>query len=235
MSLNQYLAPQFSGELCQDVINTIQAEYQKSDGLIEYWSGLSLQTADENDLMAAGYIVGYPWPSASASTFASNAFALSSASSFPESSSIGLSAADGSESGGVLTSASGSPTDGLIPIDVYRLLLDRVAYLKFNGLTWKSIDNLASSFGTYELIIPQERYFLFGTASAFPVTSPAHGFGGVGLTTGGLFSSVNPSYYPDSDISIGFSPSITVANLWILQSIFLAACTAPQVFVQNGV
>jgi hypothetical protein len=233
--MNKYLAYQLSGELAQDTINSTQTEYEKSDPLIGYWYNLSIQTATDSELEGIGELIGYPWPSAPASIFASNTFALSAASGFPEASAIGLSSADGSIPGGILTSVAGSGADGKIPSSAYRLLLDRIAYLKYNGLTWKAVDNIASYFGTYQIIIPSLRYFLFGQASLYPESTTIHGFSGIGLTTGGLFSSVNPAMYPDSDIKIGYSPSISSTNLWVCQEIFLAVCTAPQVFVQNGV
>ena len=42
-----YLAKQFSGPLAQNTINTVLAQYTPSDPILEYWYGLSLDTAND--------------------------------------------------------------------------------------------------------------------------------------------------------------------------------------------
>jgi hypothetical protein len=232
--MNQYLAKQFSGELAQDTINTIQTEYQKSQPLINYWTGLSIATASDTDLDSIGYIVGYPWPTAPGGTLDSNSFRLSSASAYPEASTIGLSGIS-TMTGGILSSALPSPNNK-VPNTIYRQLLVAIAYAKWHGLSWTTIDAIASSFGSLDYIYINSSYYQFtlGDASLYPETDTVHGLSGIGISTGGRLGSVNPSYYPDSDITIAYTTPITAANLWICQQIFAAICTAPKVTAQNG-
>jgi hypothetical protein len=231
---NQYLAKQFSGELAQDVINQVQIEYEKSNPLTDYWDALSIQTASDDDLNSIGYIVGYPWPTAPGGTLDSNSFRLSSSAAYPEMSSIGLSGV-GLMTGGILSSALPSPNNK-VPNTIYRQLLTAIAYAKWHGLSWTTVDAIAASFGTLNYTYINNSYYQFtlGAAATYPLIDTIHGISGIGLSTGGRFSSTNPSYYPDSDIRIAYITPITAANLWICQQIFSAICTAPKVTAQNG-
>lgn len=234
--MSEYLARQLSGPLAQGTIDTVLAQYQLADGIISYWYGLSITTASAEELTAIGYLVGYPWPTAPGSTFSDRIFTLGTSATYPLSdTSHGLSGI-GSLDGGFLASNS-TTTGALIPIEVYRKLLASVAIAKYQGLSYSTIDLIVSSFGNmdYVYVAPLSRAFQFGTTATYPTTDTSHGFGGIGLTTGGYFTSVNPSYFPDSDVTIAFTTFLSTSNLWVLENVFLSICTSPQVFVRNGV
>jgi len=233
MSSN-YLAKQLSGPLAQGTMQTVEDQYALSDPIISYWYGLNIDNAASAELTAIGYLVGLPWPSAPLGTFDTNSFIIGTSASYPQSSYRGLSGV-GLLTGGPLASDATS-TAGLMPITSYRILLKAFAYLKWYGLSWVSIDKIAASFGTLNYAYRPGNYnqFTLGTSATYPVTDTAHGLSGVGLTTGGFLSSTDPSYFPDSDIIISYITPLSLANLWIIQALFKAVCTAPQVFVRNG-
>lgn len=236
MSESPYLAKQFSGTLAQNTINAVLNQYQQSDPLLDYWYNLSIDTADVDELKMIGYLVGYLWPTSPSGTFDDRVFTLGSAASYPTiDTNHGLSGID-SISGGLLSTNSTS-VGQLIPIEIYRSLLKAIAYAKYYGLSYQSIDNIVKSFGNlnYVYVTPYVLTFQFGAFADYPQTDSAHGFGGIGLTTGGLFTSVSTDLYPDSDITIAFTSFLSTSNLWVLQQVFTALCTSPQVFVKNGV
>lgn len=232
--MNEYLAAQFSGELVQDTINTIQSQYELSQPILDYWESLSIEAASDDDLTSIGYIVGVPWPTAPDGTLDSNSFRLGEASSYPTFSIIGLSGV-GLLSGGLLSSALPSPNNK-VPSPVYRKILLAIAYAKWHGLSWTTIDAIASSFGTTDYVYRNSSYnqFTLGTSATYPIIDNAKGLSGVGMSIGGRFQSIHPDWYPVSDITIAFITPLSNANLWICQQIFQSICTAPQVFILNG-
>jgi len=227
--MNQYLAKQFSGTLVQSQIDATQAEYAKADSMLSYWHDLTIDTADENDLVSIGYLVGYPWPTAPTGTLDANAFKFGASGSYPTVSTIGLSTI-GSLVGGILTSSLPS-VNNKVPITVYRQLLKAIAFAKWNGLSYETIDAIAASFGTlnYSYTSFAANKFTFGTSASYPTfnTTTSLGYG--------RLQSTNAGYFPDSDIYITYLTPITSANIWVCQETFNAITTSPRVFVSNGV
>jgi len=226
---NQYLAKQFSGELAQDVINTVQSEYEKSDSMLQYWHDLSIDSSDEVDITSIGYLVGFNWPTAPTGTLDSNAFRVGGSATYPTSSGIGLSGI-GLDTGGLLSSSLPS-INNKVPIAVYRQLLKAIAYAKTHGLSMSTIDLIASSFGTlnYSYTSFMSSLFTLGSSASYPTSNTT-----TSLNYGRL-QSVSPSYFPDSDIHIVYLTPITSANLWVCQEIFNSLTTSPKIFVSNGV
>ena len=234
MAQSTYLAKQLSGPLAQATISTVQAQYALSDPIISYWYGLSIDTSSDADLVGIGYLVGLPWPSAPSGYFSSVSFLLGSASLYPKASPTGLSGTSLPQGGILASDSSGSTV--LIPSGSYKILLKAYAYMKYYGLNWVSIDKIASSFGTlnYSYRASNANQLTLGTSASYPTVDTLHGLSGISVTTGGYLSSVNPSYFPASDIIISYATPISLASLWILQSLFSNVCTAPQIFVRNG-
>jgi len=231
---NTYLAQQLSGPLAQGVINTVQAQYALSDPIINYWYGLNIDNAASNELAGIGYLVGLPWPSSITTTQATNSMILGISAGYPLASGQGLSSV-GSLSGGILWS-NGYASAGLLDITSYRILLKAYAYLKWYGLSWVSIDKVASVFGnlSYTFSPTIANKFTLGFSAGYPVTDTSHGLSTYTGSTGGGLTSSNPGYFPDSDIIISYSTPLTLGNLYVLQTLFAAVCTAPKVSVRNG-
>ena len=234
--ISPYLFQQFSGPLAQGTIDTVLAQYQLADDILSYWYGLSISSASAAELTAIGYLVGLPWPTAPDDTFSDRVFTLGTSATFPLlDPSLGLSDI-GVDTGGYLTSSLPS-SNNLVPIQVYRQLLVAVAIAKYQGLSYATIDLIVSSFGNldYMYISPSFLGFTFGSAADYPQSSTMNGFSGVGLTTGGLLSSDDPSLFPDSDVTVAFTTFLSSSSLWVLREVFLSVCTAPQVFIRNGI
>lgn len=233
---NQYLAKQFSGQLVQDVINQVQIEFEKSLPLSSYWNTMSIENADNATLDAIGYLVGIDWPTSPTGALGDTAFIFGSSASYPTTSSRGYSAI-GSLSGGTLSSSLPVPGNK-VPASVYKKLLIGVAYAKYHGLSWSTIDIIASSFGTlnYVLINSSFNKLLFGSSANYPdYTAPEHSLSAIGSSTGGRLISSTQGLAPDSDITIIYNTPISTSYLWICQQIFLSICTAPKVTAKNGV
>lgn len=230
-----FLAKQLSGPLAQGTISALENFYSYSDAILSYWYGLSISTASDADLTSIGYLVGLPWPSAPSGTFSNNSFTLGSALSYPTIDAVHGFSGVSVSTGGYLSSALPS-SNNLVPDPVYRHLLAAVAIIRWSGISWSTIDLIASSFGILNYIykLPQYYTFQLGSAATYPTVSTTHGLSGVGLTTGGRLTSVNPSYYPDSDITIAYITPLSNGYLWVAQQVFSSICTSPQVFVQNG-
>ncbi len=226
--MSDYLAKQLSGPLAQGTIDTVLAQYTPSDEILQYWYGLSIDTAADAELEAIGYLVGLPWPAAPAGTLDDNSFILGSAALYPTASPLGLSGV-GLLTGGVLGS-DGASEAGLIPSSAYRIILVAYAYLKWNGLNWRTIDAIAASFGELDYVFTdyEGTALTLGSSSTYPEYSAL-----LGLSTGRLSST--SSAFPDSDIIINYLTPISLANLWIINLIFDSVCTAPKVTARNGV
>lgn len=223
-----YLAKQFSGPLAQAAIDTVKAQYALSDPMIDYWHGLSIDTAAAPELTAIGYLVGLPWPATFTDTMTTNCMILGASASYPTASTVGLGK-------GVLWS-NNLATAAPIPIDNYRQLLKAYAYLKWYGLTWKSIDAIAASFGnlSYSFSSTISNAFTLGSSGSYP-TASALGLSTYTGSSGGALTSSDPGYFPDSDIIISYSTPLSLGDIYLLQTLFAAVCTAPKVTVRNGV
>jgi hypothetical protein len=228
MMASPNLASQFSGELVQDMILAIETEFGANSGIVSYLTDLSLATATGAQLDTIGYLIGLPRPGAPTGTFAGDAFFLGTYTTFPVTDYSGGLSSVGESFGGVLSSA--NPVSGeIIPDALYSAMLTAVAFLKYNGLSFASVDRLCHVFGSsYYINKPK---FQFGAVATFPTIDTTHGFSGIGLTTGGTFATL---VYSDSDILVTFDPPISGGYLWVLQNAFNIFATSPQVLVSNG-
>jgi len=230
---NTYFPSQISGSLASNFMDTILSQYTPSDPMLTYWYNLSIDTASSNELVAIGYLVGLPWPSAPDNTYITNAFKTGSASSYPADGTINGLSGIGLSTGGYLTSAIPSPNN-LIPIQSYRNLLKAYAHAKWYGMSLGTIDAIVASFGNSQYVFLHN--FTLGAAADYPVTDLLLGLSGVGLITGGRLSSTTGSTFIASgtDITISYITQVTTAELWAIQNLFNQICTSPQVFVVQG-
>lgn len=255
MSYNPNLSNQMSGPYAQGVVNSFQHEFDTYTAqILSYYENLSIATADVitdssgnpilntyNDLESIGLYVGYPWPVAPIGTFNSNNLTLTTYTG-SSTSPIGLSAADGSFTGGVLTSSSVA-SGTLIPSAFYRLMLTAIAYIKYNGLTYNTLDKIITTFcnspnnptGQFQYLQrPNTNLNLFtmGTTTAYSGLGSLNGWSSVGQTYGGKMPSYTFSNL-NSDILVRYLSPVTSAVIYMLQNIFNFICTSPSVAVSN--
>jgi hypothetical protein len=216
-------------------MNAIQAEIDKRQPIIDYFNNTSIDNSEGDQLSTIGGIIGFPWPNAPTGIFGDNNFLFGEAADAPEFDNLTGFGGDGLTIGGLLSSA--TPEIGnRIPIDVYRLLLTQVAYLKSHGLTLKAIDQICSVFGAEYTImfLDDTGNFILGFAADFPVLDAEHGLSGVTPpydTMGGKLSGVGIS---NADIFVTFQTQIGSGYLWLIQQVFAKFTTTPQVFVSQG-
>ena len=148
--MNSNVSSSFSGPYAQGLINALQQEWSQPlngvsrDGILIYWYNLSLDTAQPNELSFIGYLIGYPWPSAPALTFTGGNFTFGRAVDYPlTSTTLGFGSAvnyPNGPPGGFLGSVFPITGGNLIPQWAYAKMLKAIAYLKFNGLSLRTID-----------------------------------------------------------------------------------------------
>jgi hypothetical protein len=222
--MNEYLPYQFSGLNVQATADSWVAEFGKYDAPLNFFSNLSIDTADEYWIEKIGEWVGFKRPYISQITLNDNAFLFGST---PHAinTNHGFGSPDGL-TGGLWSDQS---TDVLLPfpIALYKKLLKAFARIKYNGLSIESIDYTANVFstnytidwidytdnplltesGSLELLDENETDYLItepnGTISAF-------------------------------DVSLIFNDNIGAANLYAIQLVFDAVCTFPKVICSIG-
>lgn len=143
---NEYLWTQLSGPLAQSLIDAIEACESEVDSILEYFYGLSIDTADTNELVFIGLIIGVPWPTAPAGTFDDSVLI------FGESGSLGT-VIDPNQGLGDLETGRGGLWRGTsdiavqkMPIAKYRLLLKAIAKLKWGRLSFSTMDEVIAVF-----------------------------------------------------------------------------------------
>ena len=183
---NIYLSEQLNGQYCQAVMNGILQSFQATDELLSYWNNLSIDTSYDNEIENfLGLLVGYPRPFVDSSLISGNEFLLGSIvnnnallnnalpiSPLPEDltatvfdSNHGLSSLSNLTSGGLLSSL--GSTGIKLPLAIYQAVLKKIAYIKYNGLTIVSIDNLMQLAGvSYTITYDSNQNIVITFASA---------------------------------------------------------------------
>jgi len=143
---NEYLWSQLSGPLAQSLIDSIEVCESDIDSIFEYFYGLSIDTAEENELVFIGLIIGVPWPTAPAGTFDDSVLI------FGESGSLGT-VIDPNQGLGDIEAGRGGLWRGTsdvstqkMPIGKYRLLLKAIARLKWGRLSFATMDEVIAVF-----------------------------------------------------------------------------------------
>jgi hypothetical protein len=148
MTPNPYLWPQLSGPIAQAIVTGIQNAFQEPLPLIQYWSTLSILTAQDVDgtLNYVGALSGYPRPLVGDIFY--NAFLLILADALlppVNSTTYGLSDAATwpSGPGGQLDTALPISTN-VMPATWYQQMLPIVAFAEYYGLSLQVVDILAA-------------------------------------------------------------------------------------------
>lgn len=235
MGANGYLPSQLNGPIADAYMSAVQAITDQFDSGVQYLDGLSLDTANtvgdgNQELIDIGYLVGYPLPTVT--VIPSNSFILSDVATFPFTNSLqGL--GDNVSTGGLLSDANAVPVNGTVTNDLYRKALAIVAKIKnAGGMSIKMIDMLAYSFSTnYVINMPgvSLNQFTLGDVTGFPVATTTIGFGGVGLSTGGLLADSNAE--SSGDITLIIYDNIGSTTAAIIQNIASTFMTSPQLNV----
>ena len=148
MNPNPYLWPQLSGPIAQAVVTGIQNAFQEPLPLIQYWSTLSILTAQDVDgtLNYVGALSGYPRPLVGDIFYNALLLILVDANLPPtNSTTYGLSDAATwpSGPGGQLDTALPISTNEM-PATWYQQMLPIVAQAEYYGLSLQIIDILAA-------------------------------------------------------------------------------------------
>jgi hypothetical protein len=137
---SKYLPKQMNGPVLNSVLAAIEDGLEDSKEIERYLYTLSINTADEADLQSIGCIIGYPRPLVPEGFNDENTLVLGT---LPIATDIntGLSTID-SEIGGVFASVKQSKNN-YMDLNLYRALLNKVAYIKRYGITLYSVDEIA--------------------------------------------------------------------------------------------
>ena len=137
---SKYLPKQMNGPVLNSVLAAIEDGLENSKEIEHYLYTLSINTADETDLQSIGCIIGYPRPLVPEGFNDENTLVLGT---LPIATDIntGLATID-SEIGGVFASVKQSKNN-YMDLNLYRALLNKVAYIKRYGITLYSVDEIA--------------------------------------------------------------------------------------------
>lgn len=143
--MNSYLAKQFSGKYIQATINGIQQSFDACKNLTDYFENLSLDTAGEKELENIGLLIGYPRP-VIPNGFNRRLFTFGASSSAPQYSVEHGFGSVHTTNGGFFDSIHAVNT-ALLPLNYYREVLKRIAYIKYYGISIFTIDLIANLAG----------------------------------------------------------------------------------------
>ena len=137
---SKYLPRQMNGPVLNSVLAAIEDGLVDAKEIERYLYRLSINTADETELETIGCLIGYPRPLVPEGFNDENLFVLGT---LPITTDIktGFSTID-SEIGGVFASVRRS-TNNYMDLNLYRNMLDKVAYIKRYGITLFSVDKIA--------------------------------------------------------------------------------------------
>ena len=138
---SRFLPRQMNGPVINSVMAGLEQRLSDAEYIENYLYNLSILTAQEDELESIGCIIGYPRPLVPEGFNEENLLILGTV---PISTDelVGLSTIN-SEIGGRFSTIKKSETD-YISLALYRVLLDKVAYIKRYGVTLYSVDKIAS-------------------------------------------------------------------------------------------
>lgn len=146
--MSDLFPPQFSGPTAQNVKAAIVADMTYTQPLIDYAYALSIDTALDTQLAEIGLLIGLPWLSLPPGYATDTEFLFGDSAAFPLTDTahgLGDSTAWPNLIGGIMGDASGGGGSLIAPA-LYRKTLKAFARLKFGGLTFNNIDNMAFVF-----------------------------------------------------------------------------------------
>jgi hypothetical protein len=144
--LNAFLWSQLSGPLVQSVINAIENCDHDIDPILDYFYGLSIDTASDDELIIIGLLIGVPWPTAPSGTFDDSLFVFGEDGDLGEVIDFTRGFGDRETGRGGILVGSSYVSSQIMPVAQYRLLLKAIAKLKLKGLSFVVLDEIVSIF-----------------------------------------------------------------------------------------
>ncbi len=144
--LNEFLWSQLSGPLAQSIIDAIEYCDTDINPIVNYFLNLSIDTANEEELIIIGLLIGVPWPTAPMGTFDDSVFVFGE----PGLSEMVIDFTRGfgdteTGRGGVFRESSYVSSQKM-PISKYRMLLKAISKLKWGSLSFTVMDEVISVF-----------------------------------------------------------------------------------------
>ncbi len=134
-----YLPKQMNGPVLNSIMNAMEDELSDTKVIENYLYNLSIVTAQETELENIGRIIGYPRPLVPVGFEAENVFLFTQLQ--EQDPDTGFSTLN-SEIGGRFASVRSSISN-YMDINLYRQVLDKIAYIKRYGITIYCIDQIA--------------------------------------------------------------------------------------------
>lgn len=134
-----YLPKQMNGPVLNSIMNAMEDELSDTKVIENYLYNLSIVTAQETELENIGRIIGYPRPLVPVGFEAENVFLFTQLQ--EQDPDTGFSTVN-SEIGGRFASVRSSISN-YMDINLYRQVLDKIAYIKRYGITIYCIDQIA--------------------------------------------------------------------------------------------
>lgn len=173
---SDYLNFQFSGDYILSVQTNIETSYSAMDSLLNYFITLSIDSSVSRETDRIGTWIGFSRIYIPENLVGENSFLFFKVADMPiYSPEHGFSSLAHPEIGGRFITL--NPNIVLLPLDVYKEVIKRIAYIKWNGWTFKSLDYLCTLAGvdcefsfdsegdvivTYEELIDPLYIYLFG-------------------------------------------------------------------------
>lgn len=139
---SKYVPKQMNGPIINAFFSAVENELKDANSIINYLKGLSIASANEDELESIGCIIGYPRPLVPEGFNAENTMLLGSLP-LTQDELIGLSIID-SEIGGRLSTVDTSESS-FMALGDYRKILAKIAEIKRYGITLKCVDDIVST------------------------------------------------------------------------------------------
>lgn len=136
---SKYLPKQMNGPVINSIMQAMEDQFDDTKTIEDYLYNLSIVTAQETELENIGRIIGYPRPLVPVGFEAENVFLFTEQQ--EQDPDTGFSTV-GSEIGGRFASVRSSVSN-YMDINLYRQVLDKIAYIKRYGITIYCIDQIA--------------------------------------------------------------------------------------------
>lgn len=144
--MSKYLNYQFSGKYNQAIAKGIEDSFKATNDLLNYLINLNIDNALEKECECIGLWIGFPRPYIPEEFLIDNAFLFFKiADGEVYSPAHGFSSLSNPLTGGRFISLDQTQTK--LPLDIYKALLKKVAYIKYNGWNFLTLDYLCQSAG----------------------------------------------------------------------------------------
>jgi hypothetical protein len=131
----------FSGDYVQSTIKGIDDNIEATKILVDYYENLTIEDANEEDTENIGLLIGFPRPSLP-SDLDEEHFLFSEEAASPEyDAGTGFGTVEDPDIGGRFSSVYYVNTN-LLSLGIYKDLLEKIAWIKYNGLSLDAVDEL---------------------------------------------------------------------------------------------